>query len=130
MTNVNTATNNEVTKSPTKADLAREIFAVYGNDKPRKDIIKMFMDDLGMSKAGASTYYHNVKTAAQKSKIEVADQTDVNDPLRVVEGESPTDRKNRIRRERRALAKAEEASHTTADVTDVQEDGNEDSTES
>ena len=45
---------------PSKMDLAIEV--VKNNPKqPRKVIIKKFIDDVGLTKAGASTYYTLVK---------------------------------------------------------------------
>lgn len=50
---------------PSKADLARAIFDKM-KDKPRKDVIQAFMDEAKLTKAGASTYYANIKKAAAK----------------------------------------------------------------
>lgn len=53
----------KIAKGPSKADQATAIFKEM-NDKgsARKDIIEAFMTQLNMSKAGASTYYQNIKT--------------------------------------------------------------------
>lgn len=46
-------------EGPTKADRARALFA-EAPDKSRAAIIKLFMEQLEMSKAGATTYYYTV----------------------------------------------------------------------
>lgn len=52
-------------KEITKADLAREIFdRMYGQPNVRrKDILKAFEDEAGLTKNGANTYYQNIKKA-------------------------------------------------------------------
>ena len=47
-------------RTETKADIARRLFA-EAEDKSRGAMIKVFMEQLGMSKAAASTYFYNVK---------------------------------------------------------------------
>ena len=50
------------TKRVTKASQAQEIYKKFAGDKAQT--IQAFMDDLGMSKAGATTYFYNAKKAA------------------------------------------------------------------
>lgn len=52
----------ETTKRVTKAARAQEIYSKFAGDK--KQIIEAFMSELGMSKAGATTYFYNAKKAA------------------------------------------------------------------
>ena len=47
-------------KAESKVDIARKLYAA-AEDKSRGAMIQVFMDQLGMSKAAASTYYYNVK---------------------------------------------------------------------
>lgn len=47
-------------KAESKADRARAMYAA-ATDKSRAAMIALFMAELGMSKAAASTYYYNVK---------------------------------------------------------------------
>lgn len=49
----------------TKQEQAIEIYK-SNKDKPRKEVIKMFCETLGMTDAGASTYYYNAKNAVEK----------------------------------------------------------------
>jgi len=50
----------------TKADLAAEIFERMGGVKAtRKDVIAAFVDEIGLTPAGASTYAYNCKKKAQ-----------------------------------------------------------------
>lgn len=39
----------------------RAVQIIKNNDVPRKEIISMFMEQLDMSKAGATTYYYTIK---------------------------------------------------------------------
>lgn len=73
-TNTAVPNNNEVPvdppaaepKVPSKMDLAKTIYArLTAEGKARKDIIKAFMDEAGLTKAGAATYYQ--KLAPKKS---------------------------------------------------------------
>lgn len=48
-------------KKGAKKDMAIELYGKYRNEKSRKEIIQLFIDEIGMSKAGATTYYHNMK---------------------------------------------------------------------
>ena len=52
----------------TKMDLAKDVFGrMYGkNGIKRKDIIKAFIEDCGLTKAGAGTYYAKIKGNAGK----------------------------------------------------------------
>lgn len=47
-------------KRGAKQDEARELY-LANQTKTRKEIIELFIDKLDMSKAGATTYYHNLK---------------------------------------------------------------------
>lgn len=55
------AKRTRTSKGTTKLDLARKIYQVAVDSKSRDEIIQMFMFELGMSKAGATTYFYNVK---------------------------------------------------------------------
>lgn len=60
-----------------KIEMAKRI--VEGNpNASRKEIIEMFIDRLGMSKAGATTYAYNImkgtSTKVAKKAVEVAEQ--------------------------------------------------------
>ncbi len=62
----------ETTNQPieSKMSRARAIFKeMYGKEGiERKHIINRFMEELPMSRFGASTYFHNIKTALKKEK--------------------------------------------------------------
>jgi hypothetical protein len=47
-------------KKGAKQELAASLYVKY-QDKPRKEIIQLFIDEIGMSKAGATTYFYNMK---------------------------------------------------------------------
>lgn len=47
-----------------KAGVARAIFRKLGGKRPRKDVIAAFIDQAGLTPAGASTYYQKLKSAA------------------------------------------------------------------
>lgn len=47
-----------------KASVARQIFNSAAPDTPRKDILARFQSDAGLTKAGAATYYQNMKKDA------------------------------------------------------------------
>lgn len=47
-----------------KAAVAREIFNATASDVPRKDVLQRFMAEAGLTKAGAATYYQNMKKEA------------------------------------------------------------------
>lgn len=51
-------------KAPSKADVARAIFAEM-TGAARKDVIARFISEAGLTKAGAATYYQNLKKAAK-----------------------------------------------------------------
>jgi hypothetical protein len=54
-------------KLPTKMDKAKEVFEKMTAEKhTRKEIIDAFVKEVGLTKAGASTYYQNLKNAAEK----------------------------------------------------------------
>jgi hypothetical protein len=56
-----------VEKGPTKMDKAREVFDALTNDgKARKEIIAALIKDVGLTKAGASTYYQTLKKMVVK----------------------------------------------------------------
>lgn len=50
-----------------KAEIAQEIFAQVNG--VRADFMKRVMEELGMSKPGASTYFQNCKTRAAGGKV-------------------------------------------------------------
>jgi hypothetical protein len=54
-------------KPPTKMDKAKEVFDNMTAEKyTRKEIIDAFIKEVGLTKAGASTYYQNLKNAVEK----------------------------------------------------------------
>jgi hypothetical protein len=56
-----------VEKGPTKMDQAREVFQALTNDgKARKEIITALIKDVGLTKAGAQTYYQTLKKTVAK----------------------------------------------------------------
>ena len=55
------------TKAPTKAELAMAIYNEVNG--VRADFMKRAMEELGMSKPGASTYHQNCKTKANGGKV-------------------------------------------------------------
>lgn len=63
MTGEVTAPVVEVPAAPKKADLARAIFdRMYGQPGvARKDIIKAFVNEAGLTEKGAATYFQNIK---------------------------------------------------------------------
>jgi hypothetical protein len=58
-------TGTAVDKKISKKDIAVTIFANMSGAK-RKEVIAEFMDKAGLSKAGASTYYFNIKKELSK----------------------------------------------------------------
>jgi hypothetical protein len=57
---------------PSKADLARKIMEEVWDDLQagkvkRKDVILRFVNEAGLTKAGASTYYGNIKKKLSKA---------------------------------------------------------------
>jgi hypothetical protein len=46
-----------------KAEAAREVYDKL-KGKTRKEVIKVFMEGVGLTKAGASTYYYDIKKKA------------------------------------------------------------------
>lgn len=65
----NITNNQEEIKMETKskAQLAQQIFAEVNG--VRADFMKRVMEELGMSKAGGSTYFQNCKTRANGQKV-------------------------------------------------------------
>ncbi len=53
------------TKGPSKKARAIEIYFEHGGTKSRGEIIEMFMEQLAMTKTGASTYYATAKKAVE-----------------------------------------------------------------
>lgn len=53
----------------TKASKARAIFEKHYGKKERKDIIEMFIKEAKLTKAGAGTYYQNLKNSRTGKKI-------------------------------------------------------------
>lgn len=64
-----------VVKAESKADVARKIFAeMYGKEGvARKDIIKRFETEAGLTKAGAATYHQQM---VKKAKVAVVEETE------------------------------------------------------
>ena len=62
----------EKPKGPSKAELARKIMEEMWDDlqagkAKRKDVIQRFVGEAGLTKAGASTYYGNIKKKLSKA---------------------------------------------------------------
>ena len=58
---------NVTEKPPSKMDKAKEVYEKMTLDgKSRKEIIAAFVKDVGLTDAGASTYYQNLKKLAAK----------------------------------------------------------------
>jgi hypothetical protein len=60
-----TAVDKKISKKDSKKDIAVTIFVNMSGAK-RKEVIAEFMDKAGLSKAGASTYYFNIKKELSK----------------------------------------------------------------
>ncbi len=45
----------------TKMDIAIDLMTKFYGEKTRKEIIEMLMNEAGLTQAGASTYYYNIK---------------------------------------------------------------------
>lgn len=51
----------EEPKAPSKMTQAKEVYArLKSEGKARKDIIKVFIDEIGLTSAGAATYYQKL----------------------------------------------------------------------
>ena len=48
-------------KKGAKQEQAVEVYKANMNSKTKAEIIELFMSEVGMSKAGATTYYYNIK---------------------------------------------------------------------
>lgn len=55
-----------------KANAARDAYGMLGKHT-RKQIIHVFMAGCGLTKAGAATYYQNVKLSASKPQAQTKD---------------------------------------------------------
>ena len=66
-----TVTAPRVTKTSQAAEIYREVIVNGGG--ARKDAIARFTSELGLSKAGASTYYQNAKKAFASAETPEAD---------------------------------------------------------
>lgn len=77
LTHATGAVNNGMEKDPkkpdgtyvthvkgSKAQRAQEIFNEIGGKEPRKVVINRFVEEVGLSVSGASTYYQNMKAKA------------------------------------------------------------------
>lgn len=61
-------TGRVVEKQPTKVDAARPLYIkLVAEGKTRKDIIEAFVKEIGLTPAGASTYYQNLKRESEKA---------------------------------------------------------------
>lgn len=61
-------TGRVVEKQPTKVDAARPLYIkLVAEGKTRKDIIDAFVKDIGLTPAGASTYYQNLKRESERA---------------------------------------------------------------
>lgn len=56
----------------TKADKARAIFARM-NGSARKDVVKAFQDEIGLSAAASATYFQNIKSANARAAAKAAE---------------------------------------------------------
>lgn len=52
-------------KPKTKMAIATDLFKKYDDKKPRAEIIKIFVEKAGLTKAGANTYYEKIKKRLQ-----------------------------------------------------------------
>ena len=52
----------------TKMDVAKAIYK-QNRDKPRKDLMKLFMDKAKLTKYGASTYIANIRKLDKEGKL-------------------------------------------------------------
>lgn len=55
----------------TKADKARALFTSMAGTA-RKDVVKAFQDQIGLTEAAAATYYQNIKAKASKAAVVTA----------------------------------------------------------
>lgn len=53
-------------KTENKGDRAKALFDHYQKEYSRKQFIELFVEELDMTKSGASTYYHKLKREAKK----------------------------------------------------------------
>ena len=73
-TKTNSISQSKVSKSTnenqnrTKMDVAKEIYRQH-KDKPRKDLMQLFMDKAKLTKYGASTYIANIRKLDKEGKL-------------------------------------------------------------
>ena len=73
-TKANSTNQHKVSKSTnenqnrTKMDVAKEIYR-QNRDKPRKDLMQLFMDKAKLSKYGARTYIANIRKLDKEGKL-------------------------------------------------------------
>lgn len=56
-------------KEPSKADQARQVYAEMSETSARKDVIKAFIEVVGLTKQGAATYYYNCTKARAAGQL-------------------------------------------------------------
>ncbi len=64
-TKATTSAKKKVKGAPSKKELATELFK-SNKDASRKEIIALFVKELGMTQSGAATYHYNIKKIISK----------------------------------------------------------------
>ena len=62
------ATQATVEEPRSKMSIAKEIYR-ENKDKPRKDLMKLFMEEAKLTKYGASTYIANIRKLDKEGKL-------------------------------------------------------------
>lgn len=73
----------------TKLEIARQIF-LASPELARKDMIKKFVNEIGMTEAGASTYYAKIKSEAKDVAGEAKVTKSVKQPAKEVAAVEPS----------------------------------------
>ena len=61
-------TTKKVKKAPSKAELARRLYKRLKN-RSRQNVMPKLIEKIGLSKAGASTYYNNLRKLDEAGEI-------------------------------------------------------------
>jgi hypothetical protein len=86
-----------------KVEMAKRI--VEGNpNATRKEIIEMFIDRLGMSKAGATTYAYNIMKGGTATKAKVKKSAPAEEKIEI-DVDTSVDVKSKMKEERLAMMK-------------------------
>lgn len=67
-TKVNETQINQSNQVKSKMDIAKEIYR-KNKEKPRKELMKLFMDKAHLTKAGSSTYINNIRKLDKEGKL-------------------------------------------------------------